>query len=445
MKKEINISQLPEADLSSASLNGNMQLRSEMAQEIISRKPAGFEKWALLIFLSVLLVIIVITGFIRYPDIIEGAALLTGKNAPKEVVTRFGGRLTGLFVENNEVVKANQVLGWIEGAADPREVLRLSENLDKAAKLLADDHLEELSGLFIHRVENLGELQGGYQTFITAWQQFNDYLVNGFFVKRKDMLLRDIGSLQHIRQKTVEQKEIRIEDNKLAKKTFEMNELLYREKIISEEEYRTAQSSYMNKLAAIPQLEATVSSQDNMIRDKQKEINQLEHDILQQQKLFEQALFTLKSAAEDWIIRFVLRSPVDGKVAFVLPLQENQFMEQGKLVAYVTPEDAGYYAEVKLAQHNFGRVDTGMKVQLRFDAFPYQEAGFIPGKLDYISGMAIDSGFLGRVDLPSLTTSRNKEIPFKNGLKARALVITRDMSLLQRIYYGITRSLEMNK
>ncbi len=201
----------------------------------------------------------------------------------------------------------------------------------------------------------------------------------------------------------------------------------------------------MNKLAAIPQLEATISSQDNMIRDKQKEINQLEHDVLQQRKLFEQALFTLKSVAEDWIMRFVLRSPVDGKIAFVLPLQESQFMEQGKLLAYVTPEDAGYYAEVKLAQHNFGRVDTGMKVQLRFDAFPYQETGFVPGKLDYISGMAIDSGFLGRVDLPSLTTSRNKEIPFRNGLKARALVIIRDMSLLQRIYYGITRSLEMNK
>ncbi len=445
MKKEINISQLPEADLSSVSLNGNMQLRSEMAQEIISRKPASFEKWALLIFLSILLLIIAVAGFIRYPDIIEGTALLTGKNAPKEVVTRFNGRLTGLFVENNQVVKANQVLGWIEGAADPKEVIKLSENLDSAAKLLANDHLEELSGLFIYRMENLGELQGGYQTFITAWQQFNDYLINGFFVKRKDMLLHDIGSLQHIRQKTIEQKELKIEENKLAKKTFEMNEVLYKEKIISEEEYRTAQSIYMNKLVTIPQLEATISSQDNMIRDKQKEINQVEHDILQQQKLFEQALFTLKSAAEDWIIRFVLRSPVDGKVAFTLPLQENQFVEQGKLLAYITPEDAGYYAEVKLAQHNFGRVDTGMKVQLRFDAFPYQEVGFIPGKLGYLSGTAIDSGFLGRVELPSLSTSRNKEIPFKNGLKARALVITRDMSLLQRIYYGITRSLEMNK
>ncbi len=445
MKNEINISQLPEADLSSVSLNGNMQLRSEMAQEIISRKPAGFEKWALLIFLSVLLVVITMSGFIRYPDIIEGAALLTGKNAPKEVVTRFSGRLTGLFVENDQAVTANQVLGWIEGAADPAEVLRLSEKLDSAAKLLADDHLEELSGLFIHRIENLGELQGGYQAFINAWQQFNDYLVNGFFVKRKDMLLHDIRSLQDIRHKIIEQKELKISDNELAKRTFDMNELLYKEKIISDEEYRTAQSNYMNKLAAIPQLEATISSQDNMIRDKQKEINQLEHDVLQQRKLFEQALFTLKSAAEDWVMRFVLRSPADGKLAFVLPLQENQFMEQGKLLAYVTSKDAGYYAELKLPQHNFGRLDTGMKVQLRFDAFPYQEAGFISGKLDYISGMAIDSGFLGRVDLPSLKTSRNKEIPFKNGLKARALVITSDMSLLQRIYYGITRSLEMNK
>ncbi|MBS1745822.1 MAG: hypothetical protein JST21_06605, partial [Bacteroidetes bacterium] len=54
--------------------------------------------------------------------------------------------------------------------------------------------------------------------------------------------------------------------------------------------------------------------------------------------------------------------------------------------------------------------------------------------------------FLGRVDLPEgLHTTRKRTLQFKNGLKAKALVITRDMTLLQRIYYGITRSLEMNK
>lgn len=447
MKKRItDTTVLSETDMVSVSVNKNFTLRSEETQEIISRKPGMFEKWALLVFLLVIVGVFFCASFIKYPDIIEGNALLTGRNAPKEIVSRQSGRLSGLFLENNRQVKANQVIGWIESAADPEEILKLSAMLDKGAQLLLDNKTEELSGLFMERLEHLGELQGNYQTFVTAWQQFNDYLVNGYYANRKHLLLTDIISLKKIRGKMAEEKQLKIADNELAKKSFEMNEHLFKEKVISKEEYRVAKSAYMNKLSAIPQLESSIISQDNQIREKQKEIDQLDHDILQQKKLFEQALYTLKSGTEDWIIKYIIRSPVDGKLTFVMPLQKNQFIEQGKLIGYVSPADASYYAEVKLAQSNFGKVDTGMQVQLRFDAYPYQEVGFVHGKLNYISDMSVDSSFLGRINLPEgLLTSRNRNLQFKNGLKARALVITKDMTLLQRIYYGITRSLEMNK
>lgn len=447
MKKEVTeLTPLSETDMVAVAANKNFTLRSEETQEIISRKPGIFEKWALLIFLFAIVAILATASFIKYPDVVEGNAVLTGKNAPKEIVPRQSGRLTGLFVENNRPVKANQVIGWIESAADPEEIMKLSEMLDKGAQLLSGNKAEELSGLFKERLEHLGELQGSYQTFVTAWQQFNDYLVNGYYANRKNLLLNDIRSLQTIREKMMEQKQLKISENEMAKKSFEMNEYLFKEKVISAEEFRVAKTAYTNKLAEIPQLESAIISHGNQVREKQKEIDELDHDILQQKKLFEQALYTLKSGAEDWIIRFVIRSPVDGRLTFVLPLQKNQFIEQGKLIGYVSPADASYYAEIKLSQNNFGKVDTGMHVQLRFDAYPYQEIGFVEGKLKYISDMSVNSGFLGRVDLPEgLHTTRKRTLQFKNGLKAKALVITRDMTLLQRIYYGITRSLEMNK
>ncbi|MFT3749896.1 MAG: hypothetical protein QM768_16350 [Agriterribacter sp.] len=447
MKNDItNMASLSETDMTTVSINSNFSLRSEETQEIINRKPGVFEKWALLIFLFVIVAIIVSTSFVRYPDIVEGNAVLTGKNAPKEIVLKQGGRLTGLFIENNQQVKTSQVIGWIESTASPEDVIKLSETLDKSAKLLLNNEAEQLSGLFKDRLESLGELQGSYQTFIVAWQQFNDYLVNGYYAKRKSLLLSDIRSLKNIREKIIEQQQLKASDNELAKKSFEMNEHLFKEKVISAEEFRVAKSIYMNKLAAIPLLESGIISQDNQIREKQKEIDQLDHDIMQQKKLFEQALYTLKSDTDEWLILFVIRSPVNGKLTYILPLQKDQFVEQGKLIGYVSPADASYYAELKLTQNNFGKVDTGMDVQLRFDAYPYQEAGFIRGKLNYISNMSVDSSFLGRVDLPEgLLTTRKRNLQFRSGLKAKALVITRDMTLLQRIYYGVTKSLEMNK
>lgn len=432
--------------LQEISLNKNFAERSDIAQEIISRKPDFFEKWSLLVFLILLLFLLVGTWFIRYPDIIEASAVLTGDNAPKEIVSRQTGRLTALFVKNNQQVKQGDMIGWIESNAATAEVISLSQKLKHSSELLEQNNPAAVSALFNQRFKNLGALQSPYQTFVAAWQQYNDYLINGFYYKRKNMLYSDIAALGGMKGKTTEQKNLTEQENQLAKKTFEMNEYLYKEKVISAEEYRQAQAALMNQQKTIPQMDVSLLSQQNQIRDKQKEIDQLNHDIFQQQKIFEQALHTLKSSVEDWLKQFTFQAPVDGQVVFVLPLQQNQYIEQGKLLGYVNPPDSKYYAEVKLSQNNFGKVDTGMKVQLRFDAYPYQESGFVPGTLNYISKVAVDSGFLGTVRLDKgFTTNQNKELQYKTGLKAQALIITKDMRLLERLYYNIVRSTSLNK
>ncbi|MCH5716247.1 HlyD family secretion protein [Niabella hibiscisoli] len=182
--------------------------------------------------------------------------------------------------------------------------------------------------MFNDRFKNLGELQVPYQTFITAWQQYNDYLVNGFFYKRKSMLQSDILSLTQIKGKTADQRKFTQKENDLAKKTFEMNEILYKEKVISSEEYRQAQSTLINKQKAQHQIDVDIISQESQIRDKQKDIDQLNHDIFQQQKIFEQALHTLKSNVDSWLSKYTVQSPIDGQVVFVLPIQQNQFLNK---------------------------------------------------------------------------------------------------------------------
>ncbi|HMR81547.1 MAG TPA: HlyD family efflux transporter periplasmic adaptor subunit [Niabella sp.] len=424
----------------------NFKERSEVAQEIISRKPDFFEKWSLLIFLVLLMLLFTGTWFIRYPDIIEASAVLTSDNAPKEIISRQSGRITALFVKNNQPVKQGDIIGWVESNAVSQEIIDLSEKLASSFGFLEQNDAVAISELFRYRFKNLGELQMPYQTFITALQQYDDYMVNGFYYKRKEMLQSDIVSLSNIKRKTATQRSFTQKENDLARRTFEMNEILYKEKVISAEEYRQAQAVLMNKQKTEPQIEVSIISQENQIRDKQKEIDQLNHDIFQQQQIFEQALHTLKSNVNEWIRQYTIQAPVDGQVIFVLPIQQNQYIEQGRLLGYVNPPDSKYYVEVKLPQNNFGKVDTGMKVQLRFHAYPYQEAGFVPGTLSYVSTVAIDSGFLGTVRLDKgFITNQNKKLPYKPGLKAQALIVTKDMRLLERLYYNIVRSTSIKK
>ena len=182
------------------------------------------------------------------------------ENAPKEIIARQSGRLTGLLVKNGEPVKKGDIIGWMESTAATSEVLDLSNKLDSAITLINSGNDENLSGLFNQRYSQLGELQIPYQSFTAAMQQYNDYLVNGFYVRKKQMLLQDISTLRQMNTSIEMQKGLTRQDEDSSQRTLAMNKILFDEKVISAEEYRIAKSKHVNKQMAIPQLNASILS-----------------------------------------------------------------------------------------------------------------------------------------------------------------------------------------
>jgi HlyD family secretion protein len=420
--------------------------RSEAAQEIIGQHPGFLERWALLLIIGILCLLLACTWFIRYPDIIEASGALTADNAPKEIMPLASGRLIQLFVKNGDKIKKDAIIGWIESTANTSEILDLSASLDSSLSLLQNNDTKNLPHLFKKDFKNLGEIQTLYQSFTTAWQQYDDYVLNGFYSRKKQMLLKDLAALEAMNMTIKRQKVLTSQDKDLSEKSLQMNKLLLDEKVISPEEYRVATSAYISKEMSIPQYNAAILGNENQQRDKLKELEQLDHDASQQKIIFEQALQTLKSSIDDWKHRYILGSPATGTVFFITPLQQNKFIQQNKLLGYINPADTKFFMEINLPQNNFGKVDTGMTVQLRFDAYPYEEIGFVKGRLNFISKIATDSGFYATVRLENgLTTNLKKHIQYKNGLKAEALVITKNLRLLQRIYYSIIKNTSVEK
>jgi len=427
----------------SKNLIENKSLPSDTVQEIISRQPGFLERWALLLFLLILLLLFAGTWFIKYPDVIQANASLTAANAPKEIVIRQDGKLISLFVANDNTVAQGQTIGWIESIADHKEALALSVQINNSVAFLSENETEKVSALFSKEFHNLGELQVPYQQFITGLQQFNDYLVNGYYFKRKKILFQDLLYLQKMQQSIDMQKKLSQQDIALTQEALDANNSLYNDKVISKQDLRDQKSKLVGKQLNMPQLESALLTNENSQIAKQKEIDELEHTISQQKTIFQQALQTLKSLTDDWKRKYIITAPVDGKIVFIVPLQENQFMQSGKTIGFVNPPDSRYYAQIILPQNNFGKIEIGQKVQLRFDAYPYQEFGFIPGKLKYISKVPSDSGFLATVELPDgLLTNYKKNIQYRSGLKSQALIVTRDTRLFQRFYYSIVKGMQ---
>lgn len=415
--------------------------RSEDLDEIIASRPGFYERWALWGFLVVLAVLASVASLIRYPDIVQAGASLTATNAPKELVPRSGGRLVRLLAHNDDLVTQGSAIGWLESTADHNAVLGLDTLLDNCLHLLAAGRTERASVLLRQPFGNLGELQTAYQQFIQAYQQFNDYLVNGYYIRRKAGLVRDLDYLQRAHKVLEDQEQLTRKDLKLSQEAYDANSSLYQEKVISRQDMRDQESKLVSKQLTLPQITSSMLTNETGQMDKQRDIEELEHSISQQKVIFQEAAQTLKSLTEDWIRKYVLTAPVSGRVVFIVPLQVDQYVQEGKVLGFVDPLNSHYYAQVNLGQANLGKVAVGQRVQLRFDAYPYQEFGYLEGRLQYISKVPSDSGFLANIELThGLLTQYGNAIQYKNGLRASAMIVTRDTRLGQRFYYSIIKA-----
>ncbi len=408
--------------------------------EIISKKPPFMVRWGTLFLFFLLLFIISISWFIQYPDIVNTTAKLTSINAPKPVITLVSGKLVKLNVSENQTVNKNEILGFLESTADHQEVILLLENINNI-QLLLDNNKTELLNAYFKKPENrLGELQNDYQVFVQTFLTFRNYLSNGFYLQKKKMLAKDLTNMVRLHNNLYQQKGFHEQDLSLSQKTFDANQSLKNENVISDFDLRNETSKLIGKKLTLPQITSSIISNESQQDEKKKEIAELENTIAQQKAIFQQALNSFKSQAEDWKKKYLLTAPIDGKVAFATFIQENQQLQANQTICFINPGNSQYYAQIIIPQSNFGKVASGQPVLLKFSSYPFSEYGAVKGKIDFISHIPTDSGYLAKVILDNgLRTNYNKQIQYREGLTAQGEIITKNRRLLQRFYDGILK------
>ncbi|HEY5462603.1 MAG TPA: HlyD family efflux transporter periplasmic adaptor subunit [Hanamia sp.] len=419
-------------------------------EEIISNKPPYIVRWGTVYFFLLLLMLGLISWFIKYPDIVIASAALNSVNAPQEVITRTDGKLTQILIKENEKVNKGEILGYMESIANPQSVRELSQRIDSINDLISQNHTDEIVHFFPSnssqgggRVEELGELQDSYQTFIQAFITFRDFISNGFYLKKKKMLAIDMLNLQKLHAILLNQKSLMQQDLALSDETFSANKTLANQKVISAFDFRDEESKLIGKQLSLPQINASIVANEGNQNDKLQEIAELENQIVAEKNTFVQALQTIKSQIQAWEYKYVLIAPVSGIISFTGFFQENQEMKAGQLLFYVQPENTSYYVETLIPQYNSGKVKKGQKVLLKFQAYPFEQFGAVLGKIDYIKTVPADSGYLAKIILPQgLITNYKRRLQYRNGMIAEADIITQDMRLMDRLYNNAKKQYE---
>lgn len=413
----------------------NNTYQSEEVQEVLSNKPGFIVSNGIWLLFMLICCVCLGCWFIKYPDVVVAQAKLVSINEPKQVLAQVAGKLIKLKVKEGDIVQKGVIIGYVESIADHDEVLALQH---KIVQLQNQDELffDSFSSFMQSATQRkLGELQQAYQVFSEAILNYKNYLPDGFYLRKKMLLTNDASSLVRLHKNLSEQKKLHNQDYVITKQTFDANQSLKDDNVISDFDYRNEKSKLINKQLTIPQINNSIINNELQQNEIRKQVAELDNAISQQKVVFNQALNTFKSQIDDWIKKYLLIASSEGKIAFSSFIQENQQLRLNQLVCYVNPANSNYYAEVLTPQYNLGKVYIGQDVLLKLPSYPFQEFGVIRGKVDYISNIPTDSGYLTKVTLTDgLVSNQKKSIQYKEGLKASAEIITRDLNLLQRLY-----------
>ena len=425
----------------------NIELRSEEVQEILTKVPNWMIRWGNVLFLSIIILLLTVSWFIKYPDVIVSEAIINTEIPPQKEYARITGNLDTLFVVDNESVSKGQPLSVLENSANHSDVFFLKSIIDtvRLKNKQFSFPIADIPILF------LGEIDASYALFENSYIQYqlnkdlqpfeNEATSNRFTISE---LRRRLTNLEN--QKELNASELRFRESDLDrfKSLYEKGVIATSEYEIKQLEYLQAERNYKNMDASISQLRESIAGASSNLKSTQ--INSTREEMVLLKGVI-QSFNQLKKSIEDWEMKYVLKSRINGTIIFLNFWNENQTVNQGDLVFTIIPsENTQYVAKLKTPARNSGKIKKGQRVNIKLENYPDTEFGILQGTVNKISLIPDTEGFY-RIDvaLPSeLITSYNKEIDFKQEMTGLAEVVTEDLRLIERFFYQLRNVFKRN-
>lgn len=411
-------------------------LHIEEIEDFVTSPPSYLVRYGVSILLLILCALTYLSWVIKSPDIVKASFKITSTHSPKVISPKVEGRLTHLFVKNGDIVKAGQILGYMESAAYPSEILQLIEDCNQLYTKMSNNDLNAISHFNKKSYKHLGEVQHSFQTFEEARIQFDYYLSSGIYPKYRQLLENDLINLKSLSKNFEEQLEIQKQDLSLSQYDFDIQVALEKDKVIAPLELKKEESKLLNKKMPIKSLQnSIVQNYSNQIA-KEEEIIELDRKFYDQKVKFFQSLKTLNSELVLWYNKYIITSSTPGRISFPIAVQQNQIVKLNQEIAFIIPENPSYIGEMRVPQSNLGKVSIGQKVFIKLAGYPYEEFGALLGTVTSLSDISYkDSVFVAHVDITNnYRTTYNKSLKLREGMQATADIVTNDIRLLSKIF-----------
>lgn len=423
-----------------------IEIRSEEFQEILGRIPPWILRWGITLVAIIVAILIAGSAIFKYPDTITSTISLTGSTPPAAIVAKTSGKMSELYIVDNQDVKKDDYLAVIENPSVTSDVLTLKKYLELIN--LDTDSIIKLPP----RNLRLGSLQSTYSTFYLTLFEYAEYKRLRYFPTKVEMMKQRIEQYKGQYESLIKQKKIIEQQLDIAKGKLNRDSLLNEKGVLSNEEIERTKAQYLQDILSY---ENICSSMDNM----QIQINQIRETLfdtnyqdVDKENTLHSKLRTLITQLQidiqTWELNYIITAPIDGKITFTSYWAANQNVMIGEVVFNIIPlEEIQLIGKAALPIIRSGKVKVGQRVNIRFDNFPDQEYGVVRGIVKNISLVPVKNNqiltYTVEIELPEgLTTSYNKSLPYLPEMQGQADIITDDITLLERFIMPIRKVLD---
>ncbi len=177
--------------------------------------------------------------------------------------------------------------------------------------------------------------------------------------------------------------------------------------------------------------ELAVLKTQEQLKDLQSQLTTLQSQIVQTRSQIASLNLQLQQR--------VVRSPIDG-VIFELPIQKpGAVVQSGQRIAQIAPANTAFILKAQMPNQHSGFLKIGMPVKIKFDAYPFQDYGIVPGQVSWISpDSKVQQTSSGNIETFEMNIalkqpyieSGNKRISLAPGQTASAEVIIRQRRII---------------
>ena len=410
------------------------EIYTEEVQEILSKPPAGIIRNGISLIGIVIILLLLGSWFIKYPDKITAPIKVSTTQVPASLIAKTNGKITHLFVYNNQIVKKGDILAVIENNAEYSHILLL-DSLMSSFDVNNDTILECIS---TQPALLLGELQSDFSQFQKSVSDYLLFRSLNLISKKIAALQKQLSLSEQYYKRLSDQSNLQGEDLQIAQNEFRRDSILFSQKVLSAAEYDKSRASLIQRKQSYMSSRTNLSSTQIQKAQIEQQIVEMELQQANESKQYIQNIQlsqkTLSNSINIWKNTYLIQSPMDGKVTFTNTREVNQNMASGDVVMTVVPEKKSeLVGTIVLPMQGAGKVRQGQQINIRFDNFPYMEYGTVKGQVKSISLVTTESNYIVEVAFPNgLLTNYKKSLQFSQEMSGTAEIITDDLRLIER-------------